>query len=146
MSDPRALGHPAPHRQQVSGWKQGVGVYAAPAAWGLQFLIGYSLAAYACHPGRMALADVPEGWEWTRLFALVVNIVAAGVALWAGLVALSVWRATRREKDERSTRVLEAGEGRTRFLGVWGMLTSFGFLIAIIFDTVMILGAPACRG
>jgi len=115
-------------------WRQGFGVYAAPTAWGAQLLIGYGLTAYACNPGRIALAQVAEGWGWTRDAALAVNLLAALVAVAAGLLSLSGWRATR-----------EAAS-RARFLTVWGVLTSFGFLLAILFNTVMLLGTPACRG
>lgn len=115
-------------------WRQGFCVYAAPAAWGAQLLIGYGLTAYACSPGRIALAQVAEGWGWTRSAALTVNLLAALVAVAAGLLSLSSWRAAREEAS------------RTRFLTVWGVLTSFGFLLAILFNTVMLLGAPACHG
>ena len=121
-------------RAPVPLWRQGFGVYAAPAVWGAQLLIGYGLTAYACNPGRTALAQVAEGWGWTRGAALAVNLLAALVAVAAGLVSLSGWRATREEAS------------RARFLAIWGVLTSFGFLLAILFNTVMLLGAPACRG
>lgn len=120
--------------EPVPLWRQGFGVYAAPAAWSLQLLIGYGLSAYACNPGRTALAQVAEGWGWTRGASLAVNLLAAVVAITAGLMSLSGWRATR---EWAST---------TRFLSIWGVLTSFGFLIAILFNTVMLLGAPACHG
>jgi hypothetical protein len=120
--------------EPVPLWRQGLGVYAAPAAWSAQLLIGYGLAAYACNPGRTALAEVANGWGWTRGAALAVNLLAALVALAAGLMSLSGWRATSEDA------------GRARFLSIWGVLTSFGFLLAILFNTVMLLGAPACHG
>jgi hypothetical protein len=118
----------------VPRWRQGFGVYAAPAAWSVQLVLGYGLAAYACNPGRIALAQVAEGWGWTRGASLAVNLLAAVVAAGAGLVSLSGWRAT---GDDA---------GPARFLSIWGVLTSFGFLIAILFNTVMLVGAPACHG
>lgn len=146
MTDERTDPPLGAHRDRVPLRRQGFGVYAAPAAWAVQFLIGYGLTAYACHPGRLALAHVAEGWAWTRPGALIVNLAAALVALAGGLVSLATWRASRGETEGVSATVLEAGEGRTRFLGAWGALTSFGFLVAILFDTVMIVGAPACHG
>ena len=32
--------------------------------------------------------------------------------------------------------MFEAGEGRTRFLALWGLMTSIGFLVAIVFSLV----------
>ena len=71
MSDERSPRHPSPHRDRVPLWRQGFGVYAAPAAWAVQLLVGYSLTAYACHPGPVALTHVAPGWEWTRPASLV---------------------------------------------------------------------------
>jgi hypothetical protein len=135
--------HPAPHRARAPRWRQFAGVVAGPVAWAVQFNVGYGLTSYACHPGDRALAQVPPDWTATRPAALALAIVAALVSAWGAYISWGIWRAARQEK---SGHLLEAGEGRTRFLGVWGVITSLGFLAAILFDAVMIVGAPACRG
>lgn len=138
--------HPSPHRERAPLWRQLAGLCAAPLAWFVQFTVGYALTSYACFPGDRALGQVLSGWDWTRGAAVGINLLAAAVAVWAGWISLGVWRVSREEKEGRSEHVIEAGEGRTRFFGLWGMMTSAGFLVAIVFDTVMALGAAACRG
>jgi hypothetical protein len=138
-----AADHPAPHRGRVPLWRQLFGLAGGPLAWAAQLNIGYALTSYPCNPGGHSAGAMLAGWAWTRGAALGLNGLAALVAVAAGLVSLGVWRATRGEKDGHP---VDVGEGRTRFLGVCGAFTSFGFLAAIVFDTVMILGAPACRG
>lgn len=138
--------HPSPHRDRTPLWRQFFGLFTAPVAWFLQFNIAYGLTSYACYPDGVALGHFAPGWAWTRVAAIVVTLVAAGLAIWSSLVALGVWRAARGEKKGDSSHLIEAGEGRTRYLGVWGTLTSFGFLAVILFDLVMAFGASACRG
>lgn len=138
--------HPSPHRERAPIWRQFFGLFAAPVAWFVQFNIAYGLTSYACNPDGRALGHFATGWGWTRTAAVVVCLLAAAVSILAGLVAWGVWRAARGEKEGDSAHVLEAGEGRTRYFGMWGTLTSFGFLAAILFDLVMAFGASACRG
>ncbi|MFI4965212.1 MAG: hypothetical protein ACHP9T_07565 [Caulobacterales bacterium] len=147
MSQPIAppVGHPAPHRHRVAIPAQLAGLAVGPFAWAIQLEVGYALTSYACHPGQIELSALAPGWGWTRPAGLVVNLIALLVCLAAGALTLRAWRATRDEAAGPPRHLIEAGEGRTRFLAACGALTSFGFAFAIAFDTVMILGAPACR-
>lgn len=138
-----AVRHPAPQRGRAPLWRQLFGVAAGPAAWMVQLNVGYALTSYACNPGGHAAPAMLSGWAWARAVSLGFNLAAATVAVAAGVISLGLWRATR---GEASGHAVDAGEGRTRFFAVCGVLTSFGFLAAILFDTVMIAGAPSCRG
>jgi hypothetical protein len=40
--------------------------------------------------------------------------------------------------------LIDVGEGRTRFMAMWGMLFSSGFLIAILFTTIASVMVPSC--
>ena len=40
--------------------------------------------------------------------------------------------------------MVEAGKGRTRFLSLWGLMTSVGFAGAIVFSLVGLLVVPLC--
>ena len=42
--------------------------------------------------------------------------------------------------------LLEAGEGRTRFLAVCGLMSALGFAAAILFNTIAVLTVPPCVG
>ncbi|MFI4950566.1 MAG: hypothetical protein ACHP7A_05970 [Caulobacterales bacterium] len=145
QSSARPVSHPAPHRHRVSIAAQLAGIAAGPVVWALQFEIGYALTAYACFPGDTALSAFAPGWGWTRPAAIAVNLAAVAICLAAGWLSFRAWRRTREEAPGPPHHVVEIAEGRTRFLAVCGAFTSFGFALAVAFDTVMILGAPACR-
>ena len=136
------VGHPAPHRDKVGIVAQLAGVAAGPVVWAVQFEFGYALTAYACQPGGLALDGFAPGWAWARAASLAANLVALLVCLGAGALCWRAWQVTRREAEGHA---IEKGEGRTRFLAICGALTSFGMALAVVFDTVMLLGAPACR-
>jgi hypothetical protein len=138
--------HPAPHRHRAPLAGQVFGLVAGPVAWGVQLVAGYGLSGHACFPGDHPVARIALGWGWMRAACLGLNLLALGVCVAAGLYSLSLWRATQHEAQGRARTVVDVGEGRTRFSSLCGALTSAGFALAILFNTVVILGAPACRG
>jgi hypothetical protein len=77
---------------------------------------------------------------------LAINLLAIAVALVASEVSRRSWHATSGEHPGSSEHLLEAGEGRTRFLAMAGWLTGLGFALAIVFDTVALLTVPQCPG
>lgn len=143
---PKAAGDPAPHRQRAPLAGQVLGLVAGPLAWGLQLVVGYGLSGRACFPGDHPVASIAPGWGWTWAACLVFNLLALGACGGAGLVSLRLWRATRHEAKGHVKATVDVGEGRTRFSALCGALTSCGFALAVLFNTVVILGAPACRG
>jgi hypothetical protein len=112
-----------------------LGLFGGPLAWGIQFAVGYGLTGYACFPHGHPLARMLPGLDWARAACLALNIAAMAAAAAVGWRGWRRWRATR-----------DTAQYRTAFLAACGALTSFGFAIATLFDTVIILGAPACRG
>jgi hypothetical protein len=54
------------------------------------------------------------------------------------------WNATRREVEGETEDMVAAGEGRTRFLALWGLLTSVGFACAIGFSLIGLFTVPLC--
>ena len=143
---PATAQHPAPERRKAPLWAQVFGLVAGPIAWGLQLVMGYGLSGHACFPADHPTAEIIPGWGWTRAACLVINLAAIGVCVAAGWLSLTLWRATRHEAEGRARRVVDVGDGRTRFSSLCGALTSFGFVLVTLFNTVIILGAPACRG
>jgi hypothetical protein len=141
-----AVQHPAPARHIAPLWAQVCGLIAGPIAWGLQLVAGYGLSGHACFPYDHPIARVAAGWGWTRAACLGLNLAAIGICIAAGMLSLRLWRATRHEAQGRARKVVDVGEGRTRFSSLCGALTSFGFLLVVLFNTVVIVGAPACRG
>ena len=133
----------APQRRNTSLCSLSFSLAAPPLAWSAQSLAGYAISSEACFPG-----DVPRT---TPLFAamwqvlLLLNIVALAIALLAGLLAYRNWCAAHQEGGEDTAQLMERGEGRTRFLAMCGMLSSSGFLVAIVFTTVILFLSPLCR-
>jgi hypothetical protein len=137
-----STGHPAPQRDKVSLLALGFGLAAAPLAWAAQTIIGYALSSHACFPG-----DSPRSmplFAGAGQFAITINLIAIAIAVLAAATAYRSWRATRDEDDGRLRHLVEIGEGRTRFLALCGMLTSVGFLVAMIFASLAILLVPLC--
>jgi hypothetical protein len=134
--------HPAPHRRNVGLSSLLLGLTAAPVAWVTQLIVGYGVASHACFPGDMPRASplfLATGTIVTAFNLAAIIISIAGVVL-----SFRSWRATREEHAGRSHRLLDVGEGRTRFLAICGMLTSMGFLVATIFASIAILAVPLC--
>jgi hypothetical protein len=138
--------HPAPHRGNVSTFALFAGLFAGPMVWGLQLVINYSLASHACYPGSTPLHDVAPGFHTTRAIVLLLNLLAALVALAGAGLSYQHWRATRLEHHGDAEHAIEAGEGRTRFLALWGVMAGLGFFLGILFNTLALLMVPTCAG
>ncbi len=138
--------HPAPQRGNVSTVALFAGLFASPLAWGLQLVTNYSLAAHACYPGDLPLHDVAPGVHSTRAIILLLNLLAMVPALGGATLSYQHWRATRGEQRGEAEHAIEAGEGRTRFLALWGVMAGIGFFIGILFNTLALLMVPTCAG
>lgn len=124
-----------PERVPV-GFALGYAVLGAPAAWSLQLIIGYALAAHACYPNDIPLAQPIWGFLWWALIGVdLIAIIAAGTA---GFLSIAKWRAW------RYADVTKVGERRNQYLSRWALLTTTLFSIAIIFTIVMLFIEPIC--
>jgi hypothetical protein len=141
MSDTRQPLHPAPHRR-YAGRALGFALLAAPLAWLVQTSANYGLASHACYPAAEPLHMMTGDWQWPVV--LVVNIAAIVLATVAALIAFFTWRRTREEAAGEVPALIEAGEGRTRFLSLWGSLTGAGLAIGLLFSLIALLGVPPC--
>jgi hypothetical protein len=121
-------------------------VVGAAAAWSVQLLVDYGLAAHRCYPADRPVtsASVPGGWVHPLLAGL--NIAAIVAAILSMLAARTIWNRTKDEHNSSPHQLLTAGERRTRFLAMVGQLAGLGFVIAILFDTVAIYMVPRCFG
>ncbi len=66
------------------------------------------------------------------------------MALLASGSACRSWRATQHEHEGEHEALLEAGEGRTRFMALAGMLLSAVFVLGIILNVVPLLMLHPC--
>ncbi len=137
--------HPSPHRERVALAVLFVGVMAAPLAWIAQLVINYALASHNCFPGsRPVIESARSDGVWTAV--LIVNLIAILLALGSMGISLQNWRASHAERPGDHAHLIDAGEGRTRFLALWGTVGGIGFLIAILFDTLTLFMVPQCVG
>ncbi len=141
-----AEGHPSPHDPKVGLGRILFGVFGGPAAWAAQLIANYGLASYSCYPRYAPRSQLVPGWESIWTFLLIINLVAVAVALVAASTAYRTWRLTRHEHPGNYGHALEAGEGRTRFLGIIGIMTGLGFFLATVFDTIALFIVPQCIG
>jgi uncharacterized membrane protein len=134
--------HPAPHRHKVNRLTFALCVCAAPALWMAQLVLAYVIWAYGCYPG-----DHPVVWTGAPT-ARTVNFVIDAIAILGTLVAFvwsyRLWHRVKEEMEGDHLALIDTGEGRTRFMAMWGMLFSGAFLIGIVFSTIASAVAPSC--
>ena len=61
----------------------------------------------------------------------------------AGLVSYRSWRETYGELVDRN-RLVQFGEGRSRFLAMWGALTGLLFAILMVVSLIPLVVIPLC--
>ncbi|HEV2560745.1 MAG TPA: hypothetical protein VGT78_01265 [Rhizomicrobium sp.] len=134
--------HPAPHRNKVSFWALMFGCCAAPLLWIGQLTLGYWVTAQICYGSdHPTLTDAP-GTLYSTL--IVFDVIAIAVGILGGIVSLMSWNATQEEKKGGAYHALSIGEGRARFMALWGIMSSVWFLGAIIFNTIGSTMVPIC--
>jgi hypothetical protein len=111
-----------------------IALFAAPLAWAVQVGASYSLASLHCGNAQAA-----------RLATLIgVDAVTLAVALVGVFAAYRIWRATRHELEDSAGHPVDTGEGRTRFLSLFGLIAGIGFAIAIAFLSIPSFVVPPC--
>ena len=129
-------GHPAPDRARVALPALWFGLFGGPFAWSAQTIVNLAVASHACFP-RLSPVREPSV-AGLRAIVFAVSLVAVLTCATAMAVAWRAWSKTRGEHQggagratahDRSTALLETGEGRTRFMALAGLLTSVTFLV-----------------
>jgi hypothetical protein len=116
------------------------GAAAAPIFWAGQIMLGYAVTAFACYPG-----DHPVQVNFgAALFSTVLafDMVALVACAAGGLVSWLSWRKVRHGASHRH--ILHTGEGRDRFLAMWGIMSSLWFFFAVLFNTIASLTVTPC--
>jgi hypothetical protein len=121
-----------------------LGLFGAPAAWVAQMSLTQPIAAYACYPHQVPLSAP----LWVDLPAIlaIISLVCLAAGLFSGYVAWNSWRRTRHQlaRDGNGEHVIEADEGQTRFLAMLAMMSSFMFIVAIVFTGCAVLLVSPC--
>ena len=137
-----SLDPPGFRRQQVSLLRIGVGLFGAPVAWLAQFSLSEPLAAHACYPYQ-APVSAPI-WEGLPIMLVAISIACFAVAFLSGIVAWTLWRQFERKHPGEEGVVITTDESRNRFLAKLSIMSSFIFLVAILFNICAILLVPPC--
>ncbi len=111
-------GHPAPARGDASYAALWFGIFGAPAAWSVQSLADYALAAHTCYPGLYPRGTPDFGG--LQAVTLAVSLAAVAVGVGAGLLAYREWTRTRGEgggggegSADHAPQGAQQGAGRT---------------------------------
>jgi hypothetical protein len=132
----------APETRRVGFLLLLFGATVAPIFWLGQLMLGYWVTAVGCYPGDH---PVPLASTAPLVNALIAfDIVALLACAAGGAVSWRSWRHTRHEKEGDHSYALHTGEGRSRFLALWGMFSSLWFFGAILFNTIGSLTVPPC--
>lgn len=131
--------HPSPQRARVGFVPLMLGLVSPPAAWSINLLVNYWLSSYPC-----STTGLSKSGFW--IGALLINVIGILVALGTTYLSYRNWHAVRGEHPGDADDVAEIGEGRARFIGLAGAISGIGFIVALIFDLIAILGVPQCAG
>lgn len=140
---PRTLdvGRPAPDRNRVSPWLLLYALVGAPLAWSAQLSANAAITGLVCL-GPAAMRT--PGGESTGALVSVGLVDLAAVAIGLGALAATGVILRRTHDDRDMGGVMNAGRGRTRYLGVWGLWTGILFLLAIAVSTGISLAGGLC--
>ncbi len=145
MASPRDksfdIGHPAPDRGNVSGWTLLFALGGGAFAWSAQIAINSAIAGAACAMGAGLSHDIAAP-DWAQMLTAIVNLLAMLVAL--GALALSYMAMRRTQHRAGRAGVIDAGEGRTRFMAIWGIFAGILFTLAIGFNTISVFWRGLC--
>jgi hypothetical protein len=136
--------HPAPHRERISIGAILYGVFIGGIVWAGHLMLNFALTVHACYPGDIPLARANSGahWAWPLILALdIVGLALIASGVW---VSYRCWAATGQESEGHHHRLMEVGEGRTRFLGIVGMAFSAMFFLVTLTDTTGLFLVPIC--
>ena len=139
MSD---AAHPAPHKNRVSLALLLFGAAAAPLFWLGQLMLGYGVTAMVCYPADRP-QQVASSGPWGALL-ISFDAVAIIAAAAGGVVSLWCFARVRHEKGGGAHHALGIGEGRARFMALWGIFSSLWFFCAILFNVIASVMVPLC--
>lgn len=136
--------HPAPHRHLIRIGPLLLGLFGVPFLWGIRLVANYAIASQFCFEGAVRRYTLPDtlGWIWWMMVAIDLLTIIAGVA--TALVSYRNWRLTAEENATPNSALIETGEGRTRFLSLWGILVASLFILAALVDLVALCVIPVC--
>jgi hypothetical protein len=137
--------HPSPQRDRVKPSALLPPLAAGPLAWVVQLLVSYAFSSNVCMAARRGGALLTSGAAAREtVILLATNLACLALALGAATLSWFHWRRRKTEKPGKTKEILSTGEGRSRFLATVGVISSLGFSIGILFNTVEPFMIKAC--
>lgn len=147
MSTPHSVfehDRPAPPGARMRLVWVAIAIVVPPLMWNLQLLLLSAFANYACYPGEMPLGQPAPGMAYVPALEYAVDAVAIVFTILAGLVSLRYFGLARETtRADPSAGVLWHFDSLC-FMALGGMLSSGGFLAAIVFETIASLVVRPC--
>lgn len=139
-----AARHPSPHRERVGVAALFYGLFIAPLVWAGNLMITYALATHACYPGHDPLVQATPGFGFA--WPLILALFLATLVLCASGFAVSWrnWLISGAESEGHVHHLLDAGEGRTRYLSVIGMAYGMLFFVLTVLGVITLAIVPLC--
>jgi hypothetical protein len=128
----------------MNPYKTLLALFGAPAAWTVQMLLCESLTSFACYPHQAPLS-APQ-WANLPLILTIICVACLSFSLISGYVAWHLWQQTHRSIAEAgsSNQAIKVNGGQSQFLAMLGVMSSFIFIVAILFTSCAILLVPLC--
>jgi hypothetical protein len=137
------VGHPAPDRGRIRPPVLAFGLFGAPVAWSAQLLANSAVAGIVCAAGDSS-ARAAGGSSWLGPAMISINLFGLLVCAFALLAAWRSYRRTGTGSSNQHDAVMDAGEGRGRFLAIWAVWTAILFFLAIAFNTLSVFRVGLC--
>ena len=118
------------------------GATAAPIFWTGQLILSYAVTAYVCYPGDHPHPLAPGATLFPVL--LVFDAVALLACAAGGIISWRAWDRSAHAGRAAPHHILHTGEGRDRFLAMWGLMSSLWFFFAILFNAIASVTVPPC--
>lgn len=131
----RSVDHPAPLRGSASSLVVLTGLFAAPAAWSMQLIVSYALIGDRCAAPLTVMG---------KAILFIAGVLAIAATLIGLVAAYRTWTQTRHEGPGGYHEGLTAGAGRTRFLGLCGLVASSIFALAAVFEMLVPFLGTSC--
>jgi hypothetical protein len=128
--------------ERISMIRIGVGIFGAPIAWINQMLLSMPIAAHACYPNQAPLSS--PIWQDLPAILMTIGVTCLIIALMSGVSAWNTWREYQRRLIDKEMSVMPKSGHRTRFLIKISLMSSFVFIVAIVFNICAILLVPPC--
>lgn len=138
--------HPAPHRDRLRPLLAALILYTPPLAWFVQLAVGFGMTSWPCFPSMERHTTPLPGYGWTSIGTLVLLLVCALLACTTAFLSWRIFRDVREESGGGHDALAEMGQGRTRFMALWGLYLGMGFALATLVTLPAFALVPRCLG